>query len=829
MKLRNGMAALMVSVALFGLSACENSKDKAARHLASALELAEKGDGERAVVEFRNVFKLDPENIEARRAFAGFLEGRGDLAGAYGQFQNLVDRTPDDQEALRGAARTAAKLSNWQAAGRNADALLALQPGDGEMTAIKLGVDYAASFGKGDTEGRAKAAAAARQLLASRPDDLLLHRISIDDHTQARDFPAALAAIEAAQKVFPEDLGLYQMRVTILAAQDDKAGVEAELKKMSDLFPEEPAVGEALLRWYIGNGKVDEAEAWLRARSQGTTQTAREARVALVAFLQQYRSPEAALAEIDAALKEMPADPAPEFGASEAAPAKKGAAPVTPVTVAGIRTLRASILFDKGEREAAIAEMKEVLKDAPDTDEMRKIKVTLARMQLAMGDAVQARALVEEVLAQDAGNVEALKLKAAWAVDDDKVDEAIGLLRTALDAAPRDAQAMGLMATAYGRAGNRDLQADMLAQAVAASGKAPAETLRYASFLAADQKYLAAETILVDALRLDPTNLDLLASLGELYIAMKDWPRAAGVADRLNELGRPEARAIADRLTPAILANRDNVGSAVEYLRGLADELDDIRAKATLLSAYLANGQQEDAKALAADMLAKAPDDPSARFAAAAVKGATGEGPAAIAEYRALLKEQPTQAAIWIALIRQTAHDEGQAKAEPVVDEAMKALPNNGDLMLMKANLLEARQDIDGAIAVYEKLYALDSSNMIVANNLASLISSYRSDKESLDKAWAVARRLNGTQEPALADTYGWLAHLRGQSSEALPYLQLAAQALAQDPLVQFHLAEVLKALNKADEAKAAYARVLELVPAEDSRAFVAAARQAVK
>jgi len=113
-----------------------------------------------------------------------------------------------------------------------------------------------------------------------------------------------------------------------------------------------------------------------------------------------------------------------------------------------------------------------------------------------------------------------------------------------------------------------------------------------------------------------------------------------------------------------------------------------------------------------------------------------------------------------------------------------------------------------------------------VANNLASLISSYKSDQPSLDRAWTVARRLNGTDVPAFADTYGWLAHLRGQSAEALPYMELAAKGLETDPMVQFHMAEVLKASGRADEAKTYYAKVLTLVPETDTRAFVATARK---
>jgi tetratricopeptide (TPR) repeat protein len=366
----------------------------------------------------------------------------------------------------------------------------------------------------------------------------------------------------------------------------------------------------------------------------------------------------------------------------------------------------------------------------------------------------------------------------------------------------------------------------MLAQAVEASGKAPDESLRYANFLAIDQKYLPAETILVNALRLAPEDLQLLAALGDIYIRMKDWPRAEGVAARLEEIASPQARAIADRLRPIILSERDNVGAAVDYLRGLAQGSGDLRNQVALISAYLSDGKQIEARALAADILAKAPQDANARYIMASVQGATGEGKAAIETFRALVTESPDAAQVWVALIRQSAQENGQPSIPPLVDEALTHLPENPDLLLMKANLLETAQDIDGAIAIYDKLYAAYSGNLVVANNLASLLSSYRTDKESLDRAWTVARRLNGTDIPALADTYGWLAHLRGQTTEALPYLEKAAKGLDQDPMVHFHYAEALKAAGQAEKARAHYARLLELVPEDDSRAFVVTARK---
>ena len=74
-------------------------------------------------------------------------------------------------------------------------------------------------------------------------------------------------------------------------------------------------------------------------------------------------------------------------------------------------------------------------------------------------------------------------MRAGWLIDDDRIDEAIVTLRSALGQTPEDAEAMTLMARAHERAGNRDLMADMLSRAVEASGNAPEETLRYARHL----------------------------------------------------------------------------------------------------------------------------------------------------------------------------------------------------------------------------------------------------------------------------------------------------------------------------------------------------------
>jgi tetratricopeptide (TPR) repeat protein len=306
-------------------------------------------------------------------------------------------------------------------------------------------------------------------------------------------------------------------------------------------------------------------------------------------------------------------------------------------------------------------------------------------------------------------------------------------------------------------------------------------------------------------------------------VATKDWARAGGVADRLDELATPEALTASRALRPAILAGQQNVDAAIGYLQGLGR--DDLGTQITLLRAYLASGQTAKAQSLAQDMLAKAPKDAAVRFIAAAIAAAAGDPAGAEATFRALIEEDPSRLAVWNVLIRQMVQEGKLKEAEADTDAALTHLPDAPDLLLLKAGFLEQHHDAEGAIAIYEKLYATQSGNLVVANDLASMLSATHTDPASLDRAWAIARRLNGTTVPAFADTYGWILNLRGQPDAALPYLETAAKGMTDNPEVQFHLAEVYRALKRPDDAKAYYAKVLALVPADDPRDFVKVAR----
>jgi Flp pilus assembly protein TadD len=154
---------------------------------------------------------------------------------------------------------------------------------------------------------------------------------------------------------------------------------------------------------------------------------------------------------------------------------------------------------------------------------------------------------------------------------------------------------------------------------------------------------------------------------------------------------------------------------------------------------------------------------------------------------------------------------EQEAEAATILNRALEASPESVFLRLFKAARLEQAQDWDGAIAIYEALYETESFDPVIANNLASLITTYRSDQANLDRAYLIARRLRGTDIPAFQDTYGWIVFRRGDPAAALPHLKSAAQGLPKDPMVQYHLGAAHFALGNRDAAREILSRALDL------------------
>ncbi|MEY8830418.1 tetratricopeptide repeat protein [Sedimentitalea sp. XS_ASV28] len=797
-KSRVGLAILL-SAGLSLAAACDSSEERAESHYQSALALLEEGDVDRALIEFRNVFELNGTHEAARAAYARTLRENGMIKEAYGEYLRLVEQYPQNLEGQLALADIAAATKNWSDAEQHVAKALELAPDDIQMISIDNAVKYFNAIQAREDAGQQAAIVKAQALIEE--DETLKHArdVLIDNLLRKQDWYAALDAIDTGIETNPEQKELYRLRLGVLQQVGDLDGIAAQLRDLMDRFPQERGTfKQTLVRFLITQGRIDDAEAFVREEAARDGASPEDS-VFLISFLEQMRGQEAALAEVEAQL---------DAGIEDRN---------------NFRSMRAKLKFQMGDVDAAISEMEDLSATAERDDLTRAIEVDLARMLFQQDNAVGARALVEKVLSEDPAQPDAVKLKANWLIDDDETADAIVMLRDALNDSPNDADIMTLIARAYEREGNQELRSEMLALAVQASGKAPAESLRYASNLADNDSLRAAEGVLIDALRLAPQNAALLGALGEVYTRMEDWPRADDVIAALIRLDDDGARRQATELTARKLAGQDRS----EELTALLEELESDpslgqSAQFALLRNRLQTDGPEAARAYLDTLLEETPDDPTLLFMRGGFLAEAGQIEEAETQFRDLVSDNPEYANVWVALYRMKQQAGDIEGANAVLDEALAEVPTNGTLLWAKAGELERAGNLDGAIEIYEAMYAENSDSQIVANNLASLLATYRSDEDSLQRAYTVARRLRDSDVPAFQDTYGWITHRRGSFDDAQDYLQSASEGLPEDITVQFHLAANLAALERNQEALAQFEKVKSMIDAGNPPAFAA-------
>lgn len=790
--MRKIICALAVVAALAG---CDSAAEKAAKHFAAAKDFVSQGDVPRAIVELRNALKSDETLTDARVMFAELLLQQDRKADAFGQYRYIVEKDPANLQATRAMAEISFDAMAWNDAEKYTAAGLALAPTDPGLLAVRTGLDYRKAVTDRDSGAMEGVAFKALQLLQEHPELLRVRRVVLSDLVQRGDLKGALAQADAGLALTPKDRDLNNVRLVVLGRLDDKPAMEKQILSMVSLYPDDEEVGRLLVEFYLSTGRADDAEAWLRGRITPEGKDPGPRKV-LLRFLAQVRSLPVMRDELAKALAQKPLPP--DVAADET----------------DFRMMKSAVDFTLGEKTQAMTALEAMLEGAEPSAQNDQVKVQLARMRLETGNPVGARALVEEVLAHDPGQNGALKIKSAWLIEDDNSKEAVRLLRDGLADAPEDSELMTLLANAYEREGRPELMADMLARAVEVSRQAPRESLRYASYLAKKGDTSGAETVLIDGLRRSPDSFDLLLLLAQVHLTMQDWPRTEQDIDAIRERFKtPQAAAAADELQARLLQGRGQGEALNGFLSDLVKKAPQALApRIALIRTTAQAGNIDQALTQAQALATEMPAAPEPQLLLAQLQLAASKTSEGLATLQALVAAHPDFEDGWQTLYAVQAGTGDTAGAAATTTAALKALPDSRNLLIMQAGGLERAGDIAGAIAIYEKLYDKNSEDLIVANNLASLLASTRSDAQSLERAWTVARRLNGSDVPAFQDTYGWLAFRRGDTAAALAALEPAAKGLPSDPSVAYHLAQTYVALGRKDEAKAEYKRGADLL-----------------
>lgn len=751
---------------MLALVACASPQEKAAKYTQHGDALLSQGDYVKAGIEYKNALQIDPKSVPALKGLVSVAEKRGQWQQVYGYLSRLVVVDPKETKPQIELGTLLLAAGHFNDAMATSDKLMQQDGGNPTVLAFRAAV----FLKKGDSKS---ATDFAQQALAKNPATVDAWAVLAAVELSAGNLAGSLDDVNKGLAVDAGNMALSFMKIGLLEKQGHLNQAAAVYEATIAAHPADARLKTLLAQFYVQHGMQDKAEAVLRT-SAAAVPVNISAQIELAHFLNQYRGTAAALQSLQTDLKQNPGNDELKFSLVD-------------------------LYRMQHDNVSATAMLNDVIAHAQQPDDVLKAKVLLASMAIQAGNSTLASQYVQQVLSADARNEQALLLKAGMEIDARQYDPAIADLRTILHDTPNSARALFLMGKAEDASGKSDLADQNFSQAFNVSHNAPEFGMPYAAYLLQHNRAQAAEQVYRDILAHAPQYVPALAALAQMQVGKGDWTAAMQTVESLKQI--PDAAAVADKITGIILsAQKDFSGGLAAFQRAYVLTPNDEQLVEYISRTDMMAGKVNAAQDFLTGVLQKNPDDVLALVLRGRIESDQGKTEQAIADWQGAIAHAPHAALGYRTLAGWYLQNKQYQEAQKVLTDGLTAVPTDGDMGFMQAQLYDTEGQHDLAIKQYQALLDKAPGSLVVINNLVSAIDSYQTDNASLQHAYTLAQALQGSQVPYFKDTFGWASYKVGKFVDAVSYLSSAANAMPSEAVFQYHLgmAEIASADKSA-------------------------------
>jgi tetratricopeptide (TPR) repeat protein len=779
MSVRATKSRLLLCVTCFAalaLAGCGGAEARKARHLEKGQAFFAANNYEKARVEFRNALQIAPNDSEARYENGLVDERLGNPREAAQFYQGAIDVNADNVQARAGLGRLYLFSGAPQKALDTINPSLLKHPEDAGLLTIRA----AARVQLKDSEGALQDAQRAVQLAPTSEDAVAV----LAGIYKSREEPEkARVLLEDSIKRIPNSVDLRLALAQIYASLGQEPKVEELLIELTRLKPTEKAHRLRLAQYYVRLKHVDEAERVLRDAVKALPEE-RDLRAGLVDFLAVNRGRDVAAKELDSMIAADPKD-------------------------YDLKLAQAQFYSQGKEDSKAESVYEQIIAQADLAPAGITARNRLAVLKIQKKDLPGAEKLLAEVLAKSPRDNDALILHGNLALAKEDPKAAIVDLRAVLRDQPNAVGVMRSLARAHLANGEPALAEETMRRAVDANPKDAGARLDLAQLLAQLGKPEQAKPVIDELVKQHPDNVTALETQFKVAAATKDNASAKSSADALVAL---QPKLALGYFYQGAVAESDKRPEDAMHLYSKALEVQPEAAEPlqALVRLLVASNRAPEALKRLDEVIARFPALPLAANLKGEALLATQHPADAERAFKTAIERAPNWWIPYQGLSTAESTQGNSVGAMATLQSGISKVQDPNSLQLELAGLYERSGKPEDAIRIYEAALRKDPRSDLVANNLAMLLTTYRKDQPSLDRAKELSARFATSTNMAFLDTYGWVLYKRGESAAAVAALQTASAKIPDSPVLLYHLGMAQASAGQADAARDSLSRSLK-------------------
>lgn len=686
-----------------------------------------KRDTEGALAAYRQAVAVKPNFVPAHSAMLTLLLSKQDLPAAREQLKQLQTVLPNHPQTAYFAANIALLAKEYDKARELAQALLRVAPDNPRVLQLAGAVEF-------EKKAYLQAEAHLSRALQKAPDQETSRRLLALTYLRMTQPTRAIAVLQPMLDKPNPSAAMFSLVAQAHLQAGDLKEAEAAFERANKLDPADKRTRTALAvsKILLGNTDSGVAELQTLAAADDTT----TADLPLIGALVRKKDYAGALKAIDALEKKAPDKP---FAAN----------------------LRARVLMQQGEKEAARKSFEQALKIQPTF-----YPATSALAQLALMDG--------------------------------KPDEAKRLLDEAMKADPRNMQALlAAVRVKAGTGGSKEEIVALFTKAIQDNGADATPRLALINYQIANKDFKAALEAAQAANAAIPNNADLLEALGRSLAATGDTNQAIATFSQLAQL-QPGSPLPYLRLADVQWASKNREGAMQSLKRALAVAPDNLQAQRAMVDIHLAENRTAEALAAARDIQKQRPDQDVGFLVEGGIEASQKHWDRALEVYRAGLKAVPNSTELASRVHTVLVASKKLPEAEKHAAAWVQAHPKDAAFQFYLGDFELAGKDLAKAEMRYREVLKLQPENALALNNVAWLMATAKRPGSV-----AMAEKANQLlpNRPVIMDTLALAQAAEGQLPQALETMKKAVALESNNPALRFNLAKLL--IQSGDKAAA--------------------------